>query len=413
MDARTFRQIVLERLIRERAGGKGGSEAEIDASCLAPVAAARAERAGFSNSVDAGGPRGNPADDAGSLCRRVEEALTRALGQRPRNDGLWLICPEQGAAGDGEGGGASGRPRHVAVQVWERGSESAVDPQATSPSQSGESAARPVKNSDAPCTVWVFRPTSEKGILRFEVRRESDIAPVVDRVHAAVLALCDAEDGDAGDALREHRDGIGRVTVSARVDENAGAVRLSVSDDGPGMPKEEQRRCFEPYFTTKTRGMSTGLGLSFVRGVVTKAGGQVKVESRVGKGTTFTLVLPAEEAAADENGSQGTERLAAFVSIADLRLRAYVESVRCRSGGRGTRGGGAHSLVVRRREERGAAGGSDAGVPGRGTATSRDPSGRRGGRVPGVEWSGVANGGVARGIAFRGTAGAAMAGTGK
>jgi two-component system, NtrC family, sensor kinase len=80
----------------------------------------------------------------------------------------------------------------------------------------------------------------------------------------------------------------GRLTVASRLDD--GAVALSFADTGPGIPPERLARIFDPFFTTKEKG--TGLGLSVVYGIVERHGGTVKVDSKVGQGTTFTLRLP-------------------------------------------------------------------------------------------------------------------------
>ena len=69
-------------------------------------------------------------------------------------------------------------------------------------------------------------------------------------------------------------------------------VGISVIDNGAGMPADVIARAFDPFYTTKPQGVGTGLGLSMVYGFIRQSGGQVTIESEVGKGTTVAMVLP-------------------------------------------------------------------------------------------------------------------------
>jgi CheY-like chemotaxis protein len=75
-------------------------------------------------------------------------------------------------------------------------------------------------------------------------------------------------------------------------------VRLSVSDTGAGMTEAVAARAFEPFFTTKAPGQGTGLGLATVYGIVIGAGGNIGIESEVGRGTRININLPASDEAA-------------------------------------------------------------------------------------------------------------------
>ena len=88
-----------------------------------------------------------------------------------------------------------------------------------------------------------------------------------------------------------------------------GKVVLEISDTGAGMSPEVVARVFEPFFTTKELGHGTGLGLAICRGIVTAAGGDLEVESQLGKGSSFRLSLP--EAAPQETPSEPSRAAAA------------------------------------------------------------------------------------------------------
>jgi signal transduction histidine kinase len=76
------------------------------------------------------------------------------------------------------------------------------------------------------------------------------------------------------------------------------ALRLRVRDEGHGIAAEHLPRVFEPFFTTKDVGEGTGLGLAVTYGIVREHGGWIAVASDVGRGTTFSVYLPAPEGSA-------------------------------------------------------------------------------------------------------------------
>jgi PAS domain S-box-containing protein len=154
---------------------------------------------------------------------------------------------------------------------------------------------------------------------------------------------------NARDAL-EGRGGCIRVEVSEIAlaaddpswpEARAGAyVRLAVTDDGCGMSPEVLAHVFEPFFTTKPEGRGTGLGLATVYGNVKAAGGDLRIESTVGLGTRFEVLLPvaeseqrdSQEPASGPRSTRGhetillveDERNVRAVSAAALRAAGYV-----------------------------------------------------------------------------------------
>ena len=89
---------------------------------------------------------------------------------------------------------------------------------------------------------------------------------------------------------REALDGQGTIWISTSLGENY-SIRISIADDGPGIAPENIERIFAPYFTTREKG--TGLGLAIAKHNTEIYGGQITVESELGKGARFTLNFPA------------------------------------------------------------------------------------------------------------------------
>ncbi|MBD8708820.1 GAF domain-containing protein [Pseudomonas sp. CFBP 13711] len=111
------------------------------------------------------------------------------------------------------------------------------------------------------------------------------------QLHAVVMNLL----SNARDALK----GSGQIRVSTRwvhVEDDLSLQQgdylvVSVSDNGPGMPAEVARQVFEPFFTTKATGEGTGLGLAQVKDFAIKSGGDARIETAPGAGTTVSLYL--------------------------------------------------------------------------------------------------------------------------
>jgi len=95
----------------------------------------------------------------------------------------------------------------------------------------------------------------------------------------------------------------GSITVSTGIGVSASqpdrkGVQIVCNDTGCGIPPENLDKLFDPFFTTKDIGQGTGLGLSVSYGIIERHGGTIWVQSKVGRGSTFTIWLPIEEASA-------------------------------------------------------------------------------------------------------------------
>ncbi len=80
--------------------------------------------------------------------------------------------------------------------------------------------------------------------------------------------------------------------IRVRTWAESGLINIAISDSGYGISEENQKRIFEPFFTTKEVGKGTGLGLSIAYDIIKKHNGMIKVDSAIGKGTTFTVSIP-------------------------------------------------------------------------------------------------------------------------
>jgi CheY-like chemotaxis protein len=128
---------------------------------------------------------------------------------------------------------------------------------------------------------------------------------------------------------------VGDAAMARDADRQNRHVRISVSDNGHGMPPEVARRAFEPFFTTKERGQGAGLGLSSVYGTVKDAGGDISITSVPGAGTTVRIDLPAAEETEPERtdpAPQGGRAGTVLVVEDDDGVRSLVQRMMARSG---------------------------------------------------------------------------------
>ena len=139
--------------------------------------------------------------------------------------------------------------------------------------------------------------------VQIKHRVKSNLAVMSDptNIHQVIMNLCT----NAAHAMQENG-GILEITLSDEDIEGDFAkyypdlkpgkyIRLTVSDTGHGMSPEVIERIFDPFFTTKNKGQGTGMGLSVVHGIVKSHGGALTVDSTAGRGSVFTVFLPAIE----------------------------------------------------------------------------------------------------------------------
>jgi signal transduction histidine kinase/NAD-dependent dihydropyrimidine dehydrogenase PreA subunit len=139
----------------------------------------------------------------------------------------------------------------------------------------------------------IMRPKAEGAGARLVAEVPADMPEVCldgNQIKQVLVNLVD----NGIDALT----GPGEVRVEARMADSGERVVMRVSDTGVGIPPENVSRLFTPFFTTKEMGKGTGLGLAIAYGVVKMHSGDIGVDSAPGRGTTFTINLPARDKAA-------------------------------------------------------------------------------------------------------------------
>ena len=193
---------------------------------------------------------------------------------------------------------------------------------------------------------------------RFEL--VTDLHPLpcrveVDRaqLQSAILNIA----SNARDAMEQG--GILTIRTHGFLDQDGSAVAaIEMTDTGAGMTQEVQDRVFEPFFTTKGTGKGTGLGLSQVYGFATQSGGEVRVTSEPGRGTTLVLTLPCIDTTADEEPETAVvdapEQPSARILVVEDNedVGAFAETLLSELGHRVTRAvSGEEALELTRRQE--------------------------------------------------------------
>ena len=138
----------------------------------------------------------------------------------------------------------------------------------------------------------LFLLKHHQGFRQVAVERElaPELPPVLGNKEQLIQALM-ALLLNAVDAM----DQAGRLTVRATMGHRGDEVMVAIEDTGVGIPREQQAKIFEPFYTTKQPGRGTGLGLSICYGIVESHRGRIEVDSTPGRGSTFTVYLPVAQ----------------------------------------------------------------------------------------------------------------------
>jgi PAS domain S-box-containing protein len=97
---------------------------------------------------------------------------------------------------------------------------------------------------------------------------------------------------NAAQSIDEGRVDENKISLTSRFED--GRIRIDIADTGKGIPEEILHEIFDPFFTTKPVGSGTGLGLSICQDIVRKHNGEIRVDSEIGRGTTFSIYLPRD-----------------------------------------------------------------------------------------------------------------------
>lgn len=172
-----------------------------------------------------------------------------------------------------------------------------------------------------------------------------------DQLHQVLLNLVI----NAQQALQD-QEGKRRIRVTSRLDAAANVIRISVADNGPGIPEHERARVFEPFFTTKPVGIGTGIGLAVSLGIVEAHGGTLTVDCPKDGGTVFCITLPVATAAVNSidatpaRVASGGSR-AILVVDDEVDIRDTLADILTQAGHRVRAAGSARDALARMRSE--------------------------------------------------------------
>jgi len=162
-------------------------------------------------------------------------------------------------------------------------------------------------------------PLHERNI-RVNFHADGDIPPVegdgkllAQAIHSIVLNAHQAISAGRGEGLVD-------ISVASR----DGQVRVTIADDGPGIPAENIKKIFDPFFTTKRPGGGSGLGLTICLAVIKDHGGRIEVESSTGRGAAFHVLLPSAIEAPAETAPDTSHASAAASRSVSSRLQTVL-----------------------------------------------------------------------------------------
>jgi signal transduction histidine kinase len=154
------------------------------------------------------------------------------------------------------------------------------------PPERGPVAINDVVSAALDITAYTIRTSS----IEVTLDLARDIPPILadaDQLHQVLLNLI----VNAQHVLQE-RPAPRRIRVTSRIDPTGGVVRVTVADNGPGIPEHLRARVFEPFFTTKPSGLGTGVGLAVSHSIVQAHGGKLTLDCPGEGGAAFTIELP-------------------------------------------------------------------------------------------------------------------------